>query len=172
MTPDNWFELILLTVKIKTPRLLLFIDFCYTWLVLCWFLNFYHASHKRWHCVKRAFIRSYSGPESIRSYFPTFELNIQSKHRKIRTKITPNTKTFYTAWSFPLKTYLVNVNKFVGNCALLHIYQKKSLMENFILCTVRSFWRYSIFVHVNFKHWFAYLALTSHTIMTGKYNPS
>ena len=172
MKLDNWIELILLKVKIKTLRLLLFINFWYSWLVLCCFLNFYQALHKRWHCVKRACIRSYSGPESIRSYFPAFELNIQSKCRKIRTKINPNMETFYTVWSFPLKIYLVNVNKSAGNCALFHIYQKKYLMENFILCTVKYFWRYSIFVHVNFKHWFAYLALTSPTIMTGEYNPS
>ena len=151
MKLDNWIELILLTVKIKTLRLLLFINFCYSWLVLCCFLNFYQALHKRWHA---------------------FELNIQSKCRKIRTKINPNMETFYTVWSFPLKIYLVNVNKSAGNCALFHIYQKKYLMENFILCTVKYFWRYSIFVHVNFKHWFAYLALTSPTIMTGEYNPS
>ena len=51
------------------------------------------------HCVKRARTWSYSGP-----YFSTFGLNterygmflpIQSKCRKIRTRITPNTDTFY-----------------------------------------------------------------------------
>ena len=42
------------------------------------------------HCVKRVRIRSYSVP-----YFPAFGLRLQSKYRKIRTRITPNTDTFY-----------------------------------------------------------------------------
>ena len=51
------------------------------------------------HCLKSVHIWSYSGP-----YFPAFglnmerysaSLNIQSKCRKIRTRITPNTDTFY-----------------------------------------------------------------------------
>ena len=50
-------------------------------------------------CIKNVPIRSYSGP-----YFPTFGLStkryevflrIQFKYGKIRTKITPNTNTFY-----------------------------------------------------------------------------
>ena len=52
------------------------------------------------HWMKSVHIRSYSGP-----YFPAFELNterygvslrIQSKCRKIRTRITLNTDTFHT----------------------------------------------------------------------------
>ena len=54
------------------------------------------------HCVKGVSIRSYSGP-----HFPAFGLNteryevskvplrIQSECRKMRTRITPNTDTFY-----------------------------------------------------------------------------
>ena len=51
------------------------------------------------HCVKSVRFRSYSGP-----YFPAFGLNteryresihIQFECRKIRTKITPSTETFY-----------------------------------------------------------------------------
>ena len=51
------------------------------------------------HCVKGVRIRSYSGP-----YFPAFGLNterysvsfrIHSECAKIRTRITPNTDTFY-----------------------------------------------------------------------------
>ena len=63
--------------------------------------NTYHdvtdlANH---HCVKSARIRSYSGP-----YFSVYGLNtekyslslrIQSECWKIRTRITPNTDTFY-----------------------------------------------------------------------------
>ena len=50
-------------------------------------------------CVKNARIRSYSGP-----HFPVFGLNtekysvslhIQSESRKMRTRITPNTSSFY-----------------------------------------------------------------------------
>ena len=57
------------------------------------------AGLKNNHCVKNVRIRSYSGP-----YFPAFRLNterysvslhIQSKCGKIRTRITPNTDTFY-----------------------------------------------------------------------------
>ena len=52
------------------------------------------------HCVKSVRIRSYSG-----LYFPAFGLNreryrvslrIQSECGKLRTRITPNTGTFYT----------------------------------------------------------------------------
>ena len=51
------------------------------------------------HCVKSVRIRSYSGP-----HFPAFGLNtekyyvsfrIQSKYGKTRTRIAPNTETFY-----------------------------------------------------------------------------
>ena len=51
------------------------------------------------HCVKSVRIWGYSGP-----HFPIFELNterysvslrIQSECRKMRTRITPNTDTFY-----------------------------------------------------------------------------
>ena len=56
------------------------------------------------HCVKSVCIRSFSG-----SYFPAFGLNtdrygvslhIQSKCRKIRTRITSNTDTFYAVTKF------------------------------------------------------------------------
>ena len=60
----------------------------------------------RKHCVKSVRIRSYSSP-----YFSAFELNterysvslrIQSECGKIRTRITPNTDTFYAVkCSFP-----------------------------------------------------------------------
>ena len=65
-------------------------------------LNTYYfteiLAHMKSNCVKFVRIRSCSGP-----YFPAFGLNterygvedIQSKYRKIRTRITPNTGTFY-----------------------------------------------------------------------------
>lgn len=150
MKPDNWFELILLTVKIKTPRLLLFINFCYSWLVLCWFLNFYHASHKRWHCVKRAFIRSYSGPESIRSYYPTFELNIQSKHRKIRTKITPNTDTLHAM----CLTYNSTIREkhFRWNCELWDQSNNEQIYRYFVfVSSILCCWERFAYKQVNKK---------------------
>ena len=51
---------------------------------------------KRIHCVKGIHFWSYLGP-----YFLAFGLNtpvslrIQSEYGKIRTRITPNTRTFY-----------------------------------------------------------------------------
>ena len=56
---------------------------------------------KTLHCLKRVRIRSYYD-----QYFPAFGLNterygvslrIQSKCGKIRTRVSPNTDTFYTA---------------------------------------------------------------------------
>ena len=58
------------------------------------------------HCVKSFRIRSYSGP-----YFPAFGLNteryfvslrIHSEWAKIRTRITPNTDTFYAMHVNPI----------------------------------------------------------------------
>ena len=57
---------------------------------------------KEQHCVKSVRIRSYFGPR-----FPSFGLNtercsislyIQSEWGKMRTRITPNTDTFYAVW--------------------------------------------------------------------------
>ena len=59
----------------------------------------YNAEVKDKHCVKGVRIRSYSAP-----HFPVFGLNterygvplrIQSKCRKIRTRIAPNTVPFF-----------------------------------------------------------------------------
>ena len=64
-------------------------------------------------CVKIVCIRSFSGP-----HFPAFGLNseiyrvnlrIQSKCRKMRTRKTPNTDTFYTA-KIPSKLVKFSVN--------------------------------------------------------------
>ena len=61
--------------------------------------SFWKYYHRVIHCVKSVRIRSHSG-----LHFPTFGLNkerysvsirIQSECRKIQTKITPNTDTFY-----------------------------------------------------------------------------
>ena len=70
---------------------------------LIWHLSTpFVINHVAWHCVKRICIRSYSGPN-----FPEFGLNterysvslrIQSECGKIRTRITPNTDTFYSVW--------------------------------------------------------------------------
>ena len=57
-----------------------------------WFLSFltFQTLSRIMHRVKNVLIRSYSGP-----YFPAFGLNTQSECGKIRTRITPNTDTFY-----------------------------------------------------------------------------
>ena len=62
-------------------------------------LFYFQTCYHNLHCVKSVHIRSYSGP-----YFPAFGLNterygvslcIQSECGKMRTRITPNTYTFY-----------------------------------------------------------------------------
>ena len=62
------------------------------------FLSLTYSSYR--HCVKSVRIRSCSGP-----HFPIFGLNmerygvslrIQSEYRKMQTRVTPNTDTFYT----------------------------------------------------------------------------
>ena len=52
--------------------------------------NILNEKRYKFHCVKSVRIRSYSGP-----YIPAFGLSIQSECGKIRTRITPNTDTFY-----------------------------------------------------------------------------
>ena len=70
--------------------------------------------NKKLHCVKSVRIRSYSGP-----YFNVFGLNreryrvylpIQSECGKIRTRVTPNTDTFYLVLSRGLTLALENAN--------------------------------------------------------------
>ena len=67
--------------------------------VICFVRGVFLSSNLIPHCMKSVGIRSYSG-----LYFPAFGLNgerygvslcIQSKCGKIRTRITPNTGTFY-----------------------------------------------------------------------------
>ena len=68
-------------------------EMCYFWCLIT--VNFVH-------CVRSVRIRGYFGP-----HFSAFGLNterysvslrIQSKCRKMRTRITPNTDTFYAQW--------------------------------------------------------------------------
>ena len=65
------------------------------------------------HYVKGVPIQSYSGP-----YFPAFGLNterysvslcIQSECEKIRTRITPNSDTFYAVTVIGIKQHLSNI---------------------------------------------------------------
>ena len=65
------------------------------------------------HYVKGVRIQSYSGP-----YFPAFGLNterysvslcIQSECGKIRTRITPNSDTFYAVTVIGTKQHLSNI---------------------------------------------------------------
>ena len=62
----------------------------------------YRLQGRSFHCVKSVPIRNYSGP-----HFPAFGLNtkrysvsllIHSECEKLRTRITPNTDTFYTVF--------------------------------------------------------------------------
>ena len=64
-----------------------------------WMRFWWRLKHFASHCVKSVCIRSYSG-----THFPAFGLNMerysvslrnQSECGKIRTRITPNTDTFY-----------------------------------------------------------------------------
>ena len=64
-------------------------------------------TYSKHHCVKGVRIRSNAGP-----HFPAFGLNtkryelsllIQSECRKMRTRITPNTVTFYSVRQLQLK---------------------------------------------------------------------
>ena len=76
------------------------------------------------HWVKSVHIRSYSGP-----YFPAFGLNterygvslrIQSKCGKIRTRITPNTDTFYAVYIYQLVESVESHGKYEGNTQLFN----------------------------------------------------
>ena len=71
---------------------------CWLWTRKCLLSSWLIQSNLQ-HCVKSVRIRSYSGP-----HFPAFGLNterygvslrIQSECGKMRTRITPNTDTFY-----------------------------------------------------------------------------
>ena len=66
------------------------------------------------HCVKSVRIRSYSGP-----YFPVFGLNteryISSEWGKIRTRISPNTDTFYAVMIMGLYLYVPELQLKMNN---------------------------------------------------------
>ena len=88
------------------------------------FLHSYNSEKmhwgRGWHCVKRVRIHSYSGP-----YFLAYGLNteryslslhIQSECGKIRTRIAPNTDTFYAVWG-PLENFLPSsTGLYILNC--------------------------------------------------------
>ena len=70
-----------------------------SWVIFRFSLFFFQKTLSYRHCLEIVSIQSYSGP-----YFPAFGLNtekysislrIQSECGKIRTRITPNTGTFY-----------------------------------------------------------------------------
>ena len=86
-----------LTTLIKLRRIIFVRIWCNCWETGSKWLESFLIWHH--HCVKIVRIRSYSGP-----HFPAFGLNterysvslrIQSECGKIRTRITPNTDTFY-----------------------------------------------------------------------------
>ena len=96
------------------------------------------------HCVKSVRARSYSGP-----HFPSFALNmerygvslrIQSKYRKIRSRITPNKDTFHAAFGrtlfMILLTLVVKITFKVGFHLhpLFCIFFLLHLISSFIVC--------------------------------------
>ena len=103
------------------------------------------------HCVKRVRIRSYSV-----SHFPAFGLNTErySKYRKMQTRITTNTNTFYAVLfpeisssmeknlrgSYPdmfwkrvvLEVFLASVNRLRGTCCFSNfkIFFRLSILQS------------------------------------------
>ena len=55
-----------------------------------------------------------------------------------RSLKTTDQNSLRKKWCFPLRVSSVNVTKSAVSCGFGHIYWKKSLMENFIFCTVIS----------------------------------
>ena len=115
-------------------------------------------------------IRSYSGP-----YFPTFGLNtkryevsfrVQSECEKIRTRITPNTETFYAVKSAVKKTK--HKNRYV--CWHFRWWINSSWFD-FILVTFRI-WSFSGLYfpasELNTQRYFVFLRTNTNT---GKYRP-
>ena len=71
--------------------------------------NFMIIISSSFHCLKNVHYQSFSGP-----HFPVFGLNtetyplnlrIQSECRKMRTRISPNTNTFYKVFSYFVSLY-------------------------------------------------------------------
>ena len=66
-----------------------------------WYFSFWNSRHniKVWHCVKSARIRSYSCPHT--PYLSAFSC-VPNEYEcgKMRTRITPNTVTFYKVWKY------------------------------------------------------------------------
>ena len=102
---------------------------------------------KFFHCVKSVHIRSYSGP-----HFPAFRLNterysvslrIQSECGKMRTRITPNTDTFYTVLSVSVKaSFFSSLNSSFS--ILLQFHNLVPLFEVFpMVLNLLNFHKYS-----------------------------
>ena len=98
------------------------------------------------HCLKGVRIRSYSGP-----YFAAFGLNterysvsfrIQSEYGEIRTKITPNTDTFYAVYVlrkiFPMISRVFVKNMRICNYVVFQLWEKyvskRSLIKHTCSC--------------------------------------
>ena len=98
------------------------------------------------HCLKSVRIRSYSGP-----YFAAFGLNterysvslrIQSEYGEIRTKITPNTDTFYAVYVlrkiFPMISRVFVKNMRICNYVVFQLWEKyvskRSLIKHTCSC--------------------------------------
>ena len=72
--------------------------------------NVFYLVH---HCVKSVRIRSYSGP-----HFPAFGLNTERYCGKMRTRITPNTDTFYAVHLYSM----IFCNWFIFECFVPNIW--------------------------------------------------
>ena len=111
-----------------------------------WWILFGCTKLHTYHCIKIVRIRSYSGP-----YFPAFELNaeiygasfrLQSKCRKIRTRITPNTDTFYAVYSisgdiFPIKEQRPENKK---TTSFNHFLRRQNVRINYQLSYKLRYW--------------------------------
>ena len=109
---------------------------------LCLFYFDFYQTWLRHNCkyfVKYVRIRSYSGPHSPAFGVNTDEysvsLRIQSECEKIRTRITPNTDTFYTV-KYATKNLFV-------------MFQKSSLYESFWVIT-----GFQSIIHSNSSYYF------------------
>ena len=74
-----------------------------------WHYSYWNKNILNWHGVKRVPIRSYSGPHfrgfsRIRSEYgeiwsiSPYSVRIRENPEKMRTRITPNTESFYAVW--------------------------------------------------------------------------
>ena len=88
-----------------------------------WNLQFclYLLNGRKNYCVKSVHIRSYSGP-----HFPAFRMNteIETEYGKMRTRITPNTDTFYAGNA--------SIRRFKNHTTILSFFQTYKPGQNIL----------------------------------------